>query len=114
LGISVEDVNAASSDQITLMGLVADKLAPMKNGVEKTALAMKLFGSRSIEILPALEQGSAGIEAMRKEAEKLGLILGKKAVAEVEEANDAIARLGSIFTAIRNKIVVGLAPCLAG
>jgi len=112
LGISVEDVNAASGDQITLMGLVADKLAPMKNGVEKTALAMKLFGSRSIEILPALEQGSAGIEAMREEAEKLGLILGKKAVAEVEEANDAMARLGSVFTALRNKIVVGLAPAI--
>ena len=112
LGITVDEVSANSDDQIRLMGLVADRLATLRPGVEKTALAMKLFGSRSIEILPALEGGSKAIEGMRKEAEQLGLIMGKDAVGEVEKANDAMARLMSIFTAIRNKVVIALAPAL--
>jgi hypothetical protein len=73
---------------------------------------MKLFGSRSVEILPALEQGSAGINAMAAEAKKLGIILDQEAVSQVEEANDSIARLMSIFEGIRNKIIVGLAPAI--
>jgi methyl-accepting chemotaxis protein len=112
LGISVKDVSDASEDQIKLMGLVADKLAPMENGAKKTALAMKLFGSRSVEILPSLEQGSKGINAMAAEAKQLGIILDKDAVHQVEEANDAMARMGSIFEGIRNKIVVGLSPAI--
>lgn len=112
LGISVEDVSASSHDQMALMGLVADKLNLMENGVAKTGIAMKLFGSRSIEILPALEGGSKAIEGMRREAEELGIVMGKDAVAEVEAANDAIARLTTIFTALRNKVVIAISPAL--
>ena len=112
LNISVDDVNATGGDQIALMGMIADKLNVLEAGVAKTALAMKLFGSRAVEILPALEQGSAGINAMAAEADELGATLDKNGVAQVEAANDAIARLGTIFTSIRNKIVVGIAPVI--
>jgi hypothetical protein len=112
LNISVDDVNATGDDQIALMGMIADKLNVLEPGVTKTALAMKLFGSRAVEILPALEQGSAGIKAMAAEATELGATLDKDGVAQVEAANDAIARLGTIFTSIRNKILIGVAPVI--
>ena len=112
LGISVDDVSAASGDQVQLMGMIADKLNVLEPGVAKTALAMKLFGSRAVEILPALEGGSKGIREMAAEASELGATLDKDGVAQVEAANDAIAKLGTIFTSIRNKIVIGIAPVL--
>ena len=112
LNISVDDVNATGGDQIALMGMIADKLNVLEPGVAKTALAMKLFGSRAVEILPALEQGSAGIKAMTAEAKSLGILMGKDSVNAVEEANDALARLGTIFTAVRNRLVIAFAPVI--
>ena len=112
LGISVDDVSAASGDQVQLMGMIADKLNVLEPGVAKTALAMKLFGSRAVEILPALEGGSKGIREMAAEASELGATLDKDGVGQVEAANDAIAKLGTVFTSIRNKIVIGIAPVL--
>ena len=112
LNISVDDVNATGGDQIALMGMIADKLNVLEPGVAKTALAMKLFGSRAVEILPALEQGSKGIAAMTAEAKSLGILMSKDGVGAVEEANDALARLATIFTAVRNQLVIAFAPVI--
>lgn len=112
LNISVADVNSTGGDQIALMGMIADKLNVLEPGVAKTALAMKLFGSRAVEILPALEQGSKGIAAMTAEAESLGILMSKDGVGAVEKANDALARLATIFTAVRNQLVIAFAPVI--
>ena len=109
LGISVDEVRLPLAT-VQLMGMIAVKFNVLEPGVAKTALAMKLFGSRAVEILPALEGGSKGIKEMA--AKPARRHLDKNGVAQVEAANDAIARLGTVFTSIRNKIVIGIAPVI--
>lgn len=73
-GIDVHgaDGKLLSADQIILK--VADRFKSMPDGVEKTALAMQLFGSQGQSMIPMLNQGSTGIQKLGKDAEKLGLV----------------------------------------
>jgi hypothetical protein len=112
LGITVADVNGTNGDTIKLLGLVADKLNTVDAGTTKTALAYKLLGGRAVELLPALEGGSAALEDYRKEADRLGLALSGNAVQGVEEANDAMTRLGALFQGVRDQVVSAMAPAI--
>ena len=92
--------------------LVADALNKLEGNVDKTAIAYKLFGGRNIELLTAIEGGTAGIQKIREEAEKFGLTLSADMVKRVEDANDAITRLKFRFTGLVDNITVALAPAL--
>jgi hypothetical protein len=64
LGISAKDAagNLKTADQVTLE--IADKFKTMPDGVEKTALAMQLFGKAGAEMIPMLNEGGAAIESL--------------------------------------------------
>ena len=60
------------------MKKIADKFAVMKDGSEKTALALDLFGRAGAKLIPMLNEGSAGISELQEEARALGIVLGKE------------------------------------
>ena len=73
---------------------LADVFATMPEGAEKTNLAMDLFGKKlGAELIPLLNEGSAGLKAMGDEAERLGLVLSGEQATAANEFNDAIDRL---------------------
>jgi hypothetical protein len=49
----------------------------MANGVEKTNAIMQIFGRSGMELAPLLNQGAAGIEKFKEEAQKFGLVLSQ-------------------------------------
>lgn len=112
LGITAEDLEATNGDLFAQFELVADALNKLEGNVDKTAIAYKLFGGRNIELLTAIEGGTAGIQKIREEAEKFGLTLSADMVKRVEDANDAITRLKFRFTGLVDNITVALAPAL--
>ena len=84
----------------------------MEDGTAKTDAAYKLFGGRNIELLTAIENGTLGMEEMKKEAERLGLVLDAKLVKSVEDANDSIARTKLLFTGLKAHFTIALAPAI--
>ena len=112
LGITADDLRATNGDLFAQFELVADALNQLEGNVDKTAIAYKLFGGRNIELLTAIEGGTAGIQKIRKEAERFGLTLSADMVKRVEDANDAITRLKFRFTGLVDNITVALAPAL--
>lgn len=93
LSISVEDTagNLKSSDTILLE--IADRFASFEDGATKTALAVKLFGKSGMDMIPFLNQGSAGIRALTAEAEQLGLKLTTQTAQAAEAFNDNLTAL---------------------
>ena len=110
LGITQEQVRATNGDLFAQFQLVADGLNELEGNVDKTAIAYKLFGGRNIELLTAIEGGAAGIQNIREEAEKFGLVLSSEMIKKVEDANDAIARVKLRITGLSDNITVVLAP----
>jgi len=112
LNITQDDLRATNGDLMAQFELVADALQNVKNEGDKTAIAYKLFGGRNIELLTAMEAGTAGMVAMGKEAKRFGLVLTKDMVKAVEDANDSIGRTKSLFTGVSNHMTVALAPAI--
>jgi hypothetical protein len=105
LGISAKDAagNLKSADQVTLE--IANKFKTMPDGVEKTALAMQLFGKSGAEMIPMLNEGGAAIESL---SVKMNAAFAKKA----DEYNDKLAALGGKVGGLAAGITVALLPAL--
>ena len=112
LGITQDDLRATNGDLFKQFQLVSDALRKMKNGTDKTAAAYKLFGGRNIELLTAIERGTDGIEDMRKEAERFGIVLDSRLVKKVEDANDSITRSKMVFKGLAENFTIALAPAI--
>jgi len=112
LGISVSDLRPIMNDQFAVIGLIADRLNEMENGAIKTAVAVKLFGSRGADMLNALAGGSEFLKSVTKEVELFGTALSTRAVTGVEEANDAMTRLGFFIKGVRDNLVASFAPAI--
>lgn len=75
MSVTTKDANGnfLSTNQILLN--VADRFASMPNGIEKTALAVNLFGRNGQTMLEFLNKGKAGLTELENEAAKYGLVL---------------------------------------
>ena len=112
LGITQDDLRATNNDLFAQFELVANALRKMEGGTNKTAIAYKLFGGRNIELLTAIEKGTAGMEEMRKEAERFGIVLDSRLVKKVEDANDSITRSKMVFKGLTEHFTIALAPAI--
>jgi len=92
--------------------LLADRLSQIKNPTLRAALAMQVFGKSGTAMLPMLENGAAGIEALQEEARALGLTMSGQDAAAAEEFTDALGRLWKVVKMSTFQIGAALAPAL--
>lgn len=95
------------------LGKVADRFKGMPDGVEKTALAMDIFGKSGKDMIPLLNQGSSGLKAMGDEAARLGLVFDDKALAAAKRYSMAQKDLTENVEGLKNKIGMAFLPILA-
>jgi hypothetical protein len=91
---------------------IAEKFSGFADGANKTALAVKLFGRAGAELIPFLNQGRAGIEDLRKEAEKLGISLSSASGRQAEQFNDNLTALGRSVSSLAQDMANSLLPSL--
>ncbi|MFK5283958.1 hypothetical protein ACI3PL_30705, partial [Lacticaseibacillus paracasei] len=75
LGISVSTASGQLKTNDQILAQVFDKFAAMPDGIEKTALAVHIFGRSGATLIPLLNEGTQGLSAMSEEASRLGLIV---------------------------------------
>lgn len=75
MGVSIKGADGKLKPFDSIFGQVAEKFKTMPNGVEKTALAMQLFGKSGKDMLPLLNQGADGMAKLGAQAEKFGFVL---------------------------------------
>lgn len=93
LNIPVKDAagNLQSADQVLYQ--IADRFQNMPDGVEKSALAIKLFGRSGDEMIPMLNQGSSGMIKMQEEARALGLEMSTASAQMADQFNDNLKKI---------------------
>ena len=114
LGLSAKDVTAASGDMWKVLGLVADRFQKMPDGAHKSAIATELLGRSGQQLIPVLNQGAAGIERYRGEAEKLGIVVDQATVAKMEELHAAMVKVQMVVEAGSLAFSEGLGKALEG
>ena len=113
LGVQVTGADGKLRSTKDLLGDVSDTFKGMKDGSEKTAIAMKLFGRAGAKMIPFLSEGRAGLAKMAGQARRLGVVLSKEAAKKAERFTDAMFVAGEAVKGIRNKIAVALLPTLS-
>jgi phage-related minor tail protein len=112
LGLSVKDSAGNLKPAETAITEIADKFAKFEDGAEKTALAVALFGKSGAQLIPFLNQGKDGIEALREEADRLGITLSTDAAKASEAFNDNLTRINGISKGLFNSIAQELLPSM--
>jgi hypothetical protein len=112
MGISARDAAGNTKPLDELIGEVADKFKDYKDGADKTALAMNLFGRAGAEMIPFLNQGSAAIEGAKNEAKEMGAVMSGEAVDAAEKFHQAQDRVGLASQSLKISLGTALMPVL--
>lgn len=113
LGISTVDATGKVKTADQVLGELADRFARMEEGAGKSALAATLFGERfGPQLLPLLNQGRAGIQALKDEAVQLGVVFDTETAQAAEAFNDNMSRVGAAVEGVANRAASELLPAL--
>ncbi|APZ43129.1 phage tail protein [Acidihalobacter ferrooxydans] len=110
IGFKNQDGTLRATDQVLLD--LADRFKAMPDGAEKSALAVQIFGKAGAEMIPFLNQGRDGVEALASEVATLGVQMGADTAAQAEVFNDSLDKLHMATTSIGNQIIASLLPAL--
>jgi hypothetical protein len=105
-----QDGTLRATDQVLLD--LADRFKAMPDGAEKSALAVQIFGKAGAEMIPFLNQGRDGVEALAGEMATLGVQMGADTAAQAEVFNDSLDKLHMATQSIGNQIIASLLPAL--
>jgi hypothetical protein len=111
IGISLADLEGLNPEE--QMNKIADGLANVEDASVRGAVAQRIFGRAGRQLLPMMAQGAEGLRKMREEAESLGRVMSKEDAAAAAELTDAMNRMKSSLTGVKNQIGAALAPVLS-
>ncbi len=112
LGVSYTNADGSLRESTDVMLDVADKFSTMKDGAQKSAMAMDIFGKSGADMVPFLNQGSAGINELTAQADRLGVTLDGPTADAAGQFNDNIDMLKGAAKGFGNEVMKGLLPSL--
>jgi len=112
LGISATDAQGQLRPTSAIIEDVAAKFATMKDGADKTALAIALFGRSGAEMIPMLNGGREAIAGAGAELERFGGVVTPAAAQAAEQFNDNLTRLKEAGMGVATTIAGNLAPAM--
>lgn len=95
LGISISDLQSMSQEEI--FEKVMTELSEMEQGAKRNALGNDLLGKSYTELLPLLNAGADGMQALKDRADELGLVMSEDAVKAGVVLGDTMADVQQSF-----------------
>jgi hypothetical protein len=113
LGINVKDANGNIKDAGVILGEIADKFQGFADGPNKTAIAIQLLGRQGQQLIPVLNQGSAGLNAFKDAAAAAGITVSKDLAQAAEEFSQKFAVIkATLSEGFGNQLAAQLLPVL--
>lgn len=112
LGINVLGTDGKARKLTDVLDDVAEKFQDMPDGVEKSAIAIELFGRSGTRMIPFLNQGKEGIAKLTAQTERLSPTLTTAQKQIGSNFNDALDRLSLAASNTKNQFFLLFAPAL--
>lgn len=110
LGLSIADLEGLSPEQ--QFKLIAERLSQVTDATKRAAIAQQIFGRAGTRLLPLMEQGAAGMEALQQEARRLGLTISTKTAKDAARLTDAFNIVRRVLRITAITVGSALAPAL--
>lgn len=110
LGLSVESLNGMSAAE--RFEAIAQAISQLPTEAERSAAAVRIFGRSGVQLLPIFEQGAAGIQAAREEAQRFGLALTGTQANNIDAMGDSFDRAKQAIAGVIQQVVAYLAPAV--
>jgi hypothetical protein len=111
IGVSFEKLRQQKPDK--QFETIAEAISRIEDPALRARTANELLGKAGAELLPAFEQGAAGIQKAREEAEKMGRAFSEEDVARMKEADGALKSMAASWDKLAKTGAVRLAPVIA-
>lgn len=112
LGVQLKDAQGNLRSTETVITELARKFAEFKDGPEKTALAMDLFGKSGRDLIPLLNGGAEGVDKLRGEFRQLRGTLDDRTIKASEEFNDNLSKLREAASWVGDELATQMLPGL--
>lgn len=99
LGISVRDANGQVKDAGVIMPELADALQRIESPAQRAAVLVELFGKSGMKMGSLLADGAKGVNSLREDAQRLGIVMSDTLIAKADAASDKMASLNKVITA---------------
>lgn len=110
LGVEFQRQDGTLRSTEAVLNDVADAIARLPDGANKTAAAMALFGKSGAQLIPLLNGGSDSIRAAGDELERLGGVVTPEAAKQAEQFNDDVTRLKTALDGLWISLATDLLP----
>ncbi len=105
-GITSKQIREGAVGTSEALRIIADRFNRMPEGIDKSALAADLLGTKlGQRLIPFLNLGSKGFDEFALKGEAAGAILTDKVATAVAKAND---KLSALYQTIQTQVLVGL------
>lgn len=105
LGVSLKGMNQEQAFEATVTALQG-----MKNGAEKSALAVELFGRSGQELMPLLNGAGGSVDELKQKAKDLGMVLSDDAIDAGVKFTDQLDTMKRTLGSVVSQIGVKLMP----
>ena len=112
LGFSWEDATEGGKTTEGMIRQIADSFSRMPDGAEKSRLAIELFGRSGLNLIPILNQGSAGLDELRLKSIEFGNVLTEQQRGALTEFDDALDDIGTSLSGFTTQVGAAFAPGL--
>lgn len=112
IGVRAVDATGKLRPTAAVFNDIADAFEKMPAGAQKTATAMQLFGKGAAELIPLLNEGSAGIKQLGDEAESLGLVLDERAIKSGVRFSEAMEDINAALGGLKKRLIADALPSL--
>jgi len=110
LNLDAKQLERMSPDQ--MFGILSDAINKLPTAARKATVAYDIFGRAGQELLVTMAGGSKAIDEMRQKMKDLGVLIGDDQARMVEQANDAWADIGLVWSGLSKQLAVNFAPIL--
>lgn len=111
LGVKIKNSDGSLRASADVFTDLADAISKLPEA-EKAGAAMDVFGRSGKDLLPLINEGKEGIQALREEFVELGAQISEEDAKALEAYGDEVDKVGVAFEGIRNQLVIGVLPYL--
>ncbi len=113
LGVTLTNANGSRKSDAELIDEIADAFERLPDGATRAAFAQKIFEEGGRSLVTVLDEGSAGLDRVREQAQALGLLYGGELIRSAQEVNTQFGIQAQVVGVQLKSAFVQMAPVVA-